>query len=130
MPDWSLKKFRSYSSQCLIDDRNVVAYHAFHESDKGPEGNSVVLHDRVYGCKEIAHALDVTQVLVVLVVCQEHILHLLEMDISASVRKWRVWVRMRNVFACEDWYVAVCSVYIFLYMADPIEWGKVSLSLS
>jgi hypothetical protein len=49
------------------------------------------------------------------------------MNIGASVSEWRVGIRMRNVFARENGDVTVCSVYIFLYMADPIEWGKVSL---
>jgi hypothetical protein len=34
---------------------------------------------------------------------------------------------MWNIFASEDGDVTICSMYIFLYMADPIEWGKVSL---
>ena len=106
---------------------NFATYHALHESDKGPEGDGIILHDCIYGCKEVAHTLHIPEVLVVLVVCQKHILHLLQMDISAGVCEWRVRVWMWNVFARKDWYVAISSVYIFLYMADPIEWGQVSL---
>jgi hypothetical protein len=49
------------------------------------------------------------------------------MDIGTGICEWRVRIWMWNVFAREDWYVAISSVNIFLYMADPIEWGKVSL---
>jgi hypothetical protein len=49
------------------------------------------------------------------------------MHIGASIGEWRIWIWMWNVFAREDGDVSICSVYIFLYMADPIEWGKVSL---
>lgn len=36
---------------------------------------------------------------------------------------------MRNILACEDGNIAICSVYIFLYTANPIEWGRVSPSV-
>jgi hypothetical protein len=49
------------------------------------------------------------------------------MDIGAGIGKWGIGIWMWNVFAREDGDVAICSMYIFLYMADPIEWGKVSL---
>lgn len=104
-----------------------MKYHSFHEANEPPECDGIVLHNGVYGCKKVAHALYIAKVLVVFVVGQEHVLHLLQVDIGACVSKWRIGIRMWNIFACEDWDVAICSVYIFLYMADPIEWGKVSL---
>jgi len=37
---------------------------------------------------------------------------------------------MRYVLAGEYWNVAICSVHVFLYMTDPIEWGNVSPAIS
>jgi hypothetical protein len=127
MPDWSLKKFRSYKqvSVALLYEQ-LMTYHSLHKANKSPKGDGIVLHNSVDGCKKVAHTLYVAEVLVVFVVGQEHILHLLQVDISACIGEWRIWIRMWNVFACEDWDVAICSMYIFFYMADPIEWGKVS----
>jgi hypothetical protein len=31
---------------------------------------------------------------------------------------------MWNVFASEDWDIAICAVYVFLYTTNPIEWDK------
>jgi hypothetical protein len=52
------------------------------------------------------------------------------MNIGAGISKRRIWVRMWNIFAREDGDVSICAMYIFLYMVDPIEWGKVSLGFS
>jgi hypothetical protein len=109
--------------------QGIVTYHSFHESNKAPKGNRVVLHNGINRCEKITHALYVTEILVVLVIRQKHILHLLQVDIGASIGKRRVKIRVWNVFASEDWNIAVCSVHIFLYVADPIEWGKVSLAV-
>lgn len=46
------------------------------------------------------------------------------MNVGAHVRERRVGIGMRNVLAGEDWDIAVCAMYIFLYTTDPIEWDK------
>ena len=45
------------------------------------------------------------------------------MHIGANISKGRIRVRMWNVFARKYWDVSICSVHIFLYTSDPIEWG-------
>lgn len=103
---------------------NSLTYHAIHKTYKAPKGNCIVLHDCVDGCEQIAHTLYVTKALVVLVVGEQHVLHLLQMHIGTNVCKWRVGIRMRNVLAGEDGNIAVCAMYILLYTTDPKEWEK------
>lgn len=63
-------------------------YHSLHKSSKSPERGSIILHYGVDGSKQIAHALNVAQVFVVLIVCQEHIFHLLKVNIRTDLGKW------------------------------------------
>jgi hypothetical protein len=69
MPDWSLKKFRSYRQVSVASWNELVfTYHSLHEADKSPEGYSIVLHDSVDGCEKIAHTLYIAEVFVVFVI--------------------------------------------------------------
>jgi hypothetical protein len=54
--------------QCAAGNYHRAAYHSVHESYKAPERDSVVLHDSVNGREKVAHALYVSEILVVLVV--------------------------------------------------------------
>ena len=101
-------------------------HHPFHEPDKAPEGDGIVLHDCVNRRKQVAHALHVAEILVILVVGKQHVFHLLQVDVGADVRKRRVWVGMGNVLSLEDGNGTICSVHILLYSTNPIEWGQVS----
>lgn len=92
-----------------------VSLHAVHKADETPEGDCVVLHDCIDGREEIAHALDVAEVLVVLVVGKEHILHLFEVYVRPNVGERRIWIGVRDVLSFEDGNVAICSVHILLY---------------
>ena len=74
-------------------------YHTIHKLHETPECDSIILHDGVYRCKQVAHALDVAEISIVLIVRQEHVLHLLEMHICADICKGRVRVWMRDVFS-------------------------------
>jgi hypothetical protein len=105
-----------------------VPLHAIHKCDKGPESNGVVLHNGIDRRQQIAHTLDVAKIFVVFVVGEQHIFHLLQMDVGPDVSERRVGVRVRNIFAHEDGNRAICAVYVLLYCTDPIEWGKVSLA--
>lgn len=91
-----------------------VALHALHEFLEAPECNRIILDDGVNRREEIRHALDVAQILVVLVIGQEHFLELLEMGIrpNFSERGFGVWVRY--VLSLEDWDISVCPVHILL----------------
>lgn len=44
-------------------------YHAIHEFHEAPECNGVVLHDCIYRSQQITHALHISQVSVILVIC-------------------------------------------------------------
>ena len=70
-----------------------------HEANKSPERDSVVLHYCIDGRQQIAHALDVAKIAVILVVGQEHVLHLFEMDIRPDIGEWRVRIWMSNIFS-------------------------------
>ena len=63
----------------------IITYHPVHKPYEAPESNGIILHDCVYGCKQVTHTLYVAEIFVVLVVCEEHILHLFEMDIGADI---------------------------------------------
>ena len=99
-----------------------TTYHSIHEANKAPKGNCIVLFDRINGGKEVAHALNIAQIGVVLIVSQEHVFHLLKMHIGANIREWRVRVWVWNVLALEKRNMSVCPVHIFLYMADSQQW--------
>ena len=99
-----------------------TADHAVHEFLKAPESDSIVLHDGVDGSKEVAHALDIAQVAVVFVVGQQHILHLLEVDVRADFGKGGIGIGMRYVLALEERDVAIGAVDILFYMLDPKKW--------
>jgi hypothetical protein len=101
-------------------------YHALHESHEAPEGNGIILHDCVNGCKQIAHTLNIAKIFVVFVVRKEHILHLLEVNVGAHICERRVGIGMRNVLASEDGDIAICAMYILFYTTDPIEWDKLA----
>jgi hypothetical protein len=107
-----------------------ATYHSIHEFDKAPESNGVVLHDRVDWSQKVTHPLNVAKVLVVLVVGQKHLLHLLEMDIGPGLGIGRIRIRMWDILSSEERDIAVCTMNILLYRADPVEWGTVSLSKS
>lgn len=76
-------------------------YHAVHEANEAPKGDSVILFDSVNRRKKIAHALNVTEVRVVFIVSQEHVFHLLQVHIRADISKWRVRVWMRDILSFE-----------------------------
>lgn len=99
-----------------------IALHAAHERGEGPEGHGVVLKDGIEGREEVGHALHVAEGRVVLVVGQEHVFHLLEVDVGAGVSEGGVGIWVRGVFACEEGDEAVCSVDIFFYSEDPKRW--------
>ena len=46
------------------------------------------------------------------------------MDIGANISERRIGIRVGNIFPREYWNIAVCSVYVFLYTTNPIEWEK------
>lgn len=128
----------------LSPHTSLVTYkipgHAPHEPCKSPECNRVVLHYCVDGGEKIRHALHIAKVLgvriagvgadrrgehVVFKVGKKHVFELLEMDIgtiAARDVKRRGWVRMWDVFASEQRYVAVGPVHVLLYGAN----GQVS----
>ena len=58
--------------------------------------------------------MDVTEILIVLVIGQEHILHLFQMNIGAGFRERRVGVRVGDVLARKDCDIAVCAVDVLL----------------
>jgi hypothetical protein len=102
----------------------LQTYHALHESNKAPECDSIILHDCVDRRKQIAHTLNVAKILVVFIIREEHILHLLQVDVGAHIGKRRVGIRVRNVLTSEDGDITICAMYVFLYTTDPIEWDK------
>jgi hypothetical protein len=108
----------------MLKVSQCVTYHTFHEANKAPKGNGVVLHDCVDRRKQVAHALNVTKVLIVLIVSEKHVLHLLKMNVGADIRKRRIGIGMWNVLASEDGDIAICAMYVFFYTTDPIEWDK------
>ena len=99
----------SYSRRLVVN-----AYHSFHEASKGPECHCIILHDCVERSKKVAHTLDVAQFGVIFVVCQEHVLHLLQVHVRPRVGERRIGVRMGNVFPSEQRYQTICTVDIFL----------------
>jgi hypothetical protein len=82
------------------------------------------LHDSVDGRQEITHALNITQRAVVFIIGQEHILHLLKMDIGTNISKRRVGIRMWSIFAGKKWYMTIGSMDIFFYSRDPKKWDE------
>jgi len=98
-------------------------YHALHEIDKAPECYGIVLHDCIYWGQQVAHALNITKLFVVLIVSEQHVFHLLEMNIRPYFRKRAVGIRMRRVFASKKRDVAIGTVNILFYIADPVKWG-------
>lgn len=101
-----------------------VALHALHEVLECPEGDGVVLDDRVDGRQQVRHALDVAQLPVVLVVRQKEVLHLFHVRVGAGLGEGGVWVRVRDVFAHEDGHVAVGAVDVFFWLGCEREgWG-------
>lgn len=90
-----------------------VALHAPHEALEGPERHRVVLQHRVDRRQQIRHPLHVPQLRVVLVVRQEHVLHLLHVHVGAHRRERGLRVRVRDVFPREDGDCSVSSVYVF-----------------
>ena len=100
------------------------SYHAIHKLHEAPERNGVVLHDCINRGQQITHALDISQVSVVLIVCQQHVLHLFQMDICANFCEWGVGIWMWNILSLEERDVTVGAVNILLYMPDPKQWIK------
>lgn len=94
-------------------------YHALHEADKTPEGDSVILHDCINGCEQIAHALNVAQVTIIFIVSQKHILHLFQVNVCAHVSKWRFRIWMRDIFPFKKGNMPIRAVNIFFYMSNP-----------
>jgi hypothetical protein len=104
MPDWSLRKLRSWKKYVRIGMRVSSlnrTYHSIHEANKGPKSHGIVLHDCVERSQEVTHALYISQVRVIFIVCQEHILHLLKVHIGSCIGEWRVGVRVRDVLPSE-----------------------------
>lgn len=106
-----------------------IPFHPLHEFDKAPESEGVVLHDGVDGREEIAHALHVAEVAVVFIVGEQHVFHLLEMDVGADFGEGGFGVRMCDVFAFEEGDVAVGAVDVLFYIADPEKWVELALCL-
>ena len=102
------------------------SYHSIHKAHKSPEGNGVILFYRIDRSQKIAHTLNIAQSGVVLIVGKQHVLHLFEVDIRADLRKRRVRVRMRNVFAFEKRILAVGTVDILFYVSNPKQWDKLA----
>ena len=50
--------------------RRDGTYHPLHETHKTPECNCIILHYSVDRCKKIAHALHISQIVVILVVSE------------------------------------------------------------
>jgi hypothetical protein len=50
------------------------------------------------------------------------------MNIRADFGKRRCWIRMGNVFAGEQRDIAISSVHILFYSADPTKCGKMSVT--
>lgn len=92
------------------------SHHPVHEANEGPESNCVILHHSVERCQEIAHTLYIAQIWVVLVVCEEHVLHLLQMHVGTRVREWGVGVWMRDIFSSEKRNRAVGAMNILFYL--------------
>lgn len=63
----------------------MYTYHPIHETDKTPKSNGIILHDRIYWGQQIAHALHIPEIAVILIIRQEHIFQLLEMHIRADL---------------------------------------------
>lgn len=92
----------------------TAAYHSIHEPDEGPESDCVILHDGVNWCKEIAHSLYIAKIWTEFIICQQHVLHLLQMHIGADIHEWGVGVGVRNVLAREERDGAICAMNILL----------------
>jgi hypothetical protein len=88
--------------------------------DEAEKGDGVVLHDGVDGRKQVAHALHIAQVLIPLIVCEQDLLHLLEMDVGADLRERRVRIRVRAVLARKERQVPVGTMDVLLYRAHPV----------
>lgn len=104
-----------YSNQHTALMTDSRTYHPIHESNKSPKCNCIVLHDSVDRSQQVTHSLHITQIRIVFIVRQKHILHLLEMHVGASIGKWRVGVRMGNVFSGEKRDRAIRTMDVFLY---------------
>ena len=76
-----------FSHAALITQE--ITLHAVHKVLESPEGDGIVLHDGVNRSQEIGHALDVAEVAVIFVVSEQHVFHLLEMDIGPHIRERR-----------------------------------------
>ncbi len=76
-----------FSHAALITEE--ITLHAVHKVLESPEGDGIVLHDGVNRSQEIGHALNVAEVAVIFVVCEQHVFHLLEMDIGPHIRERR-----------------------------------------
>lgn len=79
-------------SKKLIPHAGLVAekvtFHTIHKVLEAPKSDGVVLQDSIDRSKEIGHALDVAKVAIVFVIGEEHVFHLLKMDICSDVCKW------------------------------------------
>ena len=93
---------------------------------EAPKCNGIVLHHSVDWGKKIRHALYVAQVAVVLVVGEEHVFHLLQMDIGAHVCERRGGIRVWRIFTREEGYCAIGSMDVFLCCQDPKEWDSLA----
>jgi hypothetical protein len=89
-----------------------VALHALHEFREGPEGDGIVLHDRIDGREQVGHALHIAEGGVVFVVGEEHVFHLLEVNVGAGFGEGGVRVGVRCVFAGEEGDVAIGAVNV------------------
>jgi len=96
----------------MKDVRSRKVYHSLHELDETPECQSIILHDSVDWSQEVTHALHVAEIAVVFVVGQQHVFHLLEMDVRADLREGRVRIGVWDILALEQGNMTISAVNI------------------
>ena len=87
MPDWSRRKLRSLGHVSGLYQSEFERHgtcHPVHETNKSPKCYSIVLLNGVDRGKKIAHALDIAKITVIFIVREEHIFHLLKMNVGSD----------------------------------------------
>jgi hypothetical protein len=46
------------------------------------------------------------------------------MDVRTDLSKRRCGIRMWSILSGKDRNMAICAVYVFLYMANPKKWDE------
>lgn len=71
--------------------------------------------------------MHVAEITVMFVVGQQHVFHLLEVDVRADFREGRVRIGVGDILALEQGDMTIGAVNILFYIANPKKWVESAL---